>query len=565
MIAPQFLRANPRLRGRGVPYIYGIGGPSAFEALYAQATVVGSSALPLTNTSSGNRKSVFSGGDVRATLLLGNTNWYQSGDASLYWYRDNSAVVGTNVDANIVRIQTGTPGAGPQRKVWAHEPGTNATYTFSIQVKQDVGSSQSGYIAIVNDASDTIKAQTNFTATGNWQTVTVTGTTDGGGAGVRFNIYGADNTDILYRGPVTTNTATPVSAFPDGSGAGFTKVDQVTVNGIFVESSLKGDELQFNSDLTTWGANASAVDSGGYFTVTSAPSGSFPGLLRTGEVGSVEVRTFTYTLKAGTNPYAGFRAGTSYISAGRLPSVDLSDGSVSTNTVTGLTISSRDLGAGWWSVSITTDGLVLSGDTMDIVVCDSDGMEAALTHGKTILVKDPRAVKSSAPAAGFTDDSPAGTDYAKDGLTFVHTYTASASIQFTIMPYGWSDDGNPDDAECVLFESGAFRLKLTAAGFIEIDGTAVSTKKLTANTLSVASVKYDGVNHTLQVDGETPVVAASAIIPSGTSYVGDAAAGGKSSHSIQHIAIYDDKNMTAAEITTGEDGYQARIGSIVPV
>jgi len=73
------------------------------------------------------------------------------------------------------------------------------------------------------------------------------------------------------------------------------------------------------------------------------------------------------------------------------------------------------------------------------------------------------------------------------------------------------------------------------------------------------------VNHTLQVDGETPVVVASAIIPTGTSYVGDNAAGTKTSHSIQHIAIYDDKLMTATEITTGEEGYQARIGSIVPV
>ena len=68
MIAPQFLRANPRLRGRGVPYVYGIGeGISAFEALIAQATIVGSSVLcRLTNVRTNGRKSVIDGTDVAA-------------------------------------------------------------------------------------------------------------------------------------------------------------------------------------------------------------------------------------------------------------------------------------------------------------------------------------------------------------------------------------------------------------------------------------------------------------------------------------------------------------------
>jgi len=132
------------------------------------------------------------------------------------------------------------------------------------------------------------------------------------------------------------------------------------------------------------------------------------------------------------------------------------------------------------------------------------------------------------------------------------------------MTYGWGTTGNPAHAECVLFEAGSLQVRLNASGFIETSGGAVSTKKLTANTLSVVTVAWDGVNHTIQVDGETPVSNASAIVPSGTTYFGNRAAGDRSSHSAEHGAIYG-RALTATEITTGETGYQARLGGMVLV
>jgi len=181
-----------------------------------------------------------------------------------------------------------------------------------------------------------------------------------------------------------------------------------------------------------------------------------------------------------------------------------------------------------------------------------------------IEVENVRTVALTAPAAAFPDNSPASTAYATDVLTFLHTYTATTTFQVPIMPNGWGGAGNPADAEAVLLEAGALQLKLSAAGFIETSGGAVSTKKLTADTLSVITVECDGINHTLQVDGETPVVAASAIVPSGTSYYGNLAAGTKPSHALEHIAIWA-RALTAAEITTGEEGYQAKLGGMLPV
>jgi len=185
------------------------------------------------------------------------------------------------------------------------------------------------------------------------------------------------------------------------------------------------------------------------------------------------------------------------------------------------------------------------------------------TGGVDIEIRNIRFVNSSAPAAGFPNGSLTNANYLKDILTFLYTYTATTTFQVPIMPYGWSDDGNPADAEAVLLEAGAFQLKISAAGLIETSGGAISTKKLTANMLSVITVECDGINHTLQVDGETPVIAASAIVPSGTSYDGNSAAGTKPSHAIKHIAIWDRK-LATAEITTGEDGYQSRLGGMVP-
>jgi len=346
--------------------------------------------------------------------------------------------------------------------------------------------------------------------------------------------------------PLTCDRDDPRKSIIDGTDVAADVADLRLVNGIFVSSSLKSEILLVDNDLT----NAAAwVPSSAKAVITEPESEvyriSFDG---TGAVSinaniasaardgftRFEVRLISGSFTGGdTNDFIGFRE---------------------TNTLRGTQFALANAVSGW----AVGDATVTSADTTNRVTIRSTNASAA-----EIEIRNIRPVDSTAPAAGFPDDSPANTDYAKDILTFLHTFTATATMQFTVTPYGWGADENPVDAEAVLFESGAFRLKLTAAGLIEIDGTCVSTKKLTANTLSVVTVKYDGVNHTLQVDGETPVVVASSIIPSGTSYVGDNAAGTKTAHVVEHIAIYDNELFTAEEITVGEDGYQARLGGLV--
>jgi len=346
--------------------------------------------------------------------------------------------------------------------------------------------------------------------------------------------------------PLTCDRDDQRKSIIDGTDVAADVADLRLVNGIFVESSLKGDENLVTPDMTVgaWVKPASVV-------VTEPSSGVY----RMSFDGTGGTPIVLFAIPEAANNRCGQCS--ARIVSGTPDSLDRID--------------FRTAGAGTTGTPIDVDNLGSDFSTERFCATTSDtaskfvGIRIKNNTPLVIEIMDMRAVGSTAPSAGYPYQSPVGTDYAKDILTFLRTFTVTATMQFTVTPYGWSDDGNPVDAEAVLFESGALRLKLSAAGFVEIDGTAVSTKKLTANTLSVITVKYDGVNHTLQVDGETPVVVASSIIPSGTSYVGNNAAGTHPSHAVEHVDIYDNKLLTAAEITTGEEGLQARLGSMVLV
>jgi len=340
--------------------------------------------------------------------------------------------------------------------------------------------------------------------------------------------------------PLTCDRDDPRKSIVDGTDVLADVAGLRLVNGVFVVDPLKGDTNRCTTVLEDWDiASVTISADGDVLTAVNAASGDKYADSYTAGIGTTWTATFDLELISG-DP-TDWRSGLG--EAGGLP--------VTTEDLSAMSIGDVK------RVSVT--GTTSTTQVRIIAIEYNDSGTSSLV----VKISNPRLVESTAPAAGFPDLSPAGTDYLKDILTFLHTFTATATMQFTVTPYGWGADGNPVAAECVLFESGAFRLKLSAAGFIEIDETCISTKKLTANTLSVITVKYDGVNHTLQVDGETPVVAASAIIPGGTSYVGDTAAGDKTAHAVEHIAIYDDKLFTPAEITVGEQGYQARLGDLV--
>jgi len=385
--------------------------------------------------------------------------------------------------------------------------------------------------------------------------------------------FDVQNEDAILVGsealPVTCVRVDPRKSIIDGTDVPAGTPDLRWVGGRPVVSSLKGDQILVDNDFGSpdWLRTGTTFSSDklGETSATSRHSiQTVAGDLFSTTIGSQY--TISARLKRRERSHLVIRfSGSGFANQG--VNIDISTCTLGTEWNSPDRVAIRKLGDDCIvEVTATADSTSTGGIYIAIgesAPLDFNGAIYTGITGYGIELIQARCVKSSAPAAGFPDLSPALTDYLKDVLTFLHTYTATATIQFTITTYGWSEDENPEAAECVLFESGAFRLKLTAAGFIEIDGTAVSTKKLTADTLSVITVKYDGVNHTLQVDGETPVVVASAIIPSGTSYVGNTAAGDKPSHALHHIAITDDKILTAEEITIGEDGYQVRLGGIV--
>jgi len=548
-------------------------GQSAFDKLSRESTQVGSPELPLLNTSDDNRQSVFLGGDVRATNLA---LWSEEFDNDV-WGK-NAGAISENAtsapnstltaDKLIAVALTSFHSVFDSVSIASGEEYTISLYAKAseydyVQLRHVTGINSSAIFDLVNGTvHDEVSGAATIEAVGSdWYRCSVTATaTATGDSYMYFNIsadgspnqsFLGDGTSGIFIWGAMLNTAATALPYVKTGATAVTAADLRLVNGIFVSSSLKGDENDVDTDLTAvgWlklGTNPPVVthQGGGVYRVTFA--GADTKFLRhlladlsLDRYGRCEGRLISGSFTDDLSNIMGFRTA----GGGRV----------------GDSYSLVDLTSSWQVM----DSSVTSASQTARLELRSN------TSAAVIEIRTTRAANSKAPAAGFTDLSPAGTDYLRDLLTFLHTYTATTTFQIPIMPYGWSDDGNPADAEAVLLEAGAFQLKLSPAGFIETSGGAVSTKKLTADTLSVITVECDGVNHTIQVDGETPVVAASAIVPSGTSYVGNLAAGtnpshAKPSHAMEHISIYG-RALTVAEVTTGEDGYQARLGSMVLV
>ena len=365
--------------------------------LMTEAKWVGTD-IAATNDSSGNRKSGTAGGDDRATLMRRNYNWITADPATQWAVANATYVTGTQVDTQIVRAQTAEPPSDVDRKIWGRELGANGDYTFSIQVKSNVVATQSGFIAIVNAGSDTIKSQTNFTATSEWQTINVTGTTDGSTAGVRYNIYGADNTDILYQLPSTVAFASDTAIeFPATSDAGYTKTDLTMFGQIPVIGAFEGRTNLVSTVITSWDASTLG---GGTINVTDQGDGVFR-VTVTQTAGQTSARVRDVFAGTSGQPYTGafsMRLINGDPSAMRL--MIQREDSPFTQVTKDITLTSE-----WQNFDISSTITWTANTRLQI-----DTTEKTVTYE----VKCSRCHNSSAPGPAHVDGSGAGDVYATD-------------------------------------------------------------------------------------------------------------------------------------------------------
>ncbi len=103
---------------------------------------------------------------------------------------------------------------------------------------------------------------------------------------------------------------------------------------------------------------------------------AYGGLMRAGFTGGTGTYTMSVFLRKVDWSYVGLRPGSSAISAGKIPFVNLDTLATSSNGVTGATITAENIGGGVVRAKVTWTGTVAGGCCFDVVMTTSAGAES---------------------------------------------------------------------------------------------------------------------------------------------------------------------------------------------
>jgi len=155
------------------------------------------------------------------------SNWNTEGGKQVVTQNVAISPDGTQNGNKLVTYNGAVPG---QRKLWTDFPVTvGASYTFSVYIKKVDGQLNTGFLHITSGANDTFDVSQAYTATDQWQRVSVT-TNSAVSSQIRFLITGDANSQIYIWGAQVENLSYASSLIPT-SGSSVTRNQDVCNNG----------------------------------------------------------------------------------------------------------------------------------------------------------------------------------------------------------------------------------------------------------------------------------------------------------------------------------------------
>jgi len=183
-------------------------------------------------------------------------------------------------------------------------------------------------------------------------------------------------------------------------------------------------------------------------------------------------------------------------------------------------------------------------------------------------VRNMRAADSTAPAAGFPDGSPAGTDYPVDLLSCSPTFANKGTIVVALEPYYWSDWANhPASGVSRILSTAGFNWEIVGTG-----GDATIFRATSGEDVAISKSPVSGELCVVSFDWDEDTKIAGARFddsgrqtftytnkPAGTLYPGNNQNGDRPLHGIHSIPIFD-RVLSDVDFETLRSGYQARLG-----
>jgi hypothetical protein len=152
------------------------------------------------------------------------------------------------------KLETYNSTSSNRRKLWIAKTVTvGASYTFSVYIKQVSGQINSGFLHITRGANDTFDVSQAYTATDQWQRVSVT-TNSAVSSQIRFLITGDANSQIYIWGGQVEQQSYPTSYIPTSGSTTTRTADSFqnvnSSNWSSVEGTLNLNLRAFDGDNT---------------------------------------------------------------------------------------------------------------------------------------------------------------------------------------------------------------------------------------------------------------------------------------------------------------------------